>query len=323
MRRLFVASERAPLRLALVGADNRLQGAWQFTAGRESLVGDRFLGRVLKVDRGIDAAFVDIGEPKPGFLPLSASPSPPVEGQTVTVEVSRDPIAGKGVRLNGRIGEAVVLPPGSRPPLRLSHDGPLRRLLGRLGGELEIFADTRRMADELAAVAESLPASRHLRIDYRPQRDWSPAMSDIEAEIAGALDPRVELASGAWLLFEPTQTLTAVDVNSGTAQGGASGSAGERLWLKLNLEAAKEIARQLRLRHIGGIVVIDFIDLKDAMARRQVSEALRQATGGDWEPCWVGAMSRLGLVEMTRRRGGPTLAEMWGQEIWAEEGRAG
>ena len=91
-----------------------------FTAGRESLVGDRFLGRVLKIDRGVDAAFVDIGEPKRGFLPLAASPSPPVEGQIVTVEVSRDPVAGKGARLNGRIGEAVVLPPGSRPPLRLS-----------------------------------------------------------------------------------------------------------------------------------------------------------------------------------------------------------
>jgi ribonuclease G len=314
MRRLFIASERGPMRLALVDDAGRLQGAWQFTAGRESLVGDRFLGRVLKIDRGVDAAFIDIGEPKPGFLPLAASPGPPVEGQIVTVEVSRDPVAGKGARLNGRIGEAVVLPPGSRPPLRLSHDGPLRRLLTRLGGELEIHADTRRMADELSAAAEGLPTGRHLRIDYRPQRDWSPGMAEIEAAVADALEARVDLASGAWLLFEPGHTLTAVDVNSGSAQGGAPSSAGERLWLKINLEAAKEIARQLRLRHIGGIVVIDFIDLKGAMARRQVSEALRQATVGDWEPCWVGTMSRLGLVEMTRRRGGPTLAEMWNPE---------
>jgi len=319
MRRLFVASERGPLRLALVGADNRLQGAWCFSAGRESLVGERFLGRVMTVDRGLETAFIDIGLAKPGFLPLSASPTPPVEGQAVTVEVSRDPVAGKGARLNGRIGEAVALPAGSRPPVRLSHDGPLRRLIGRFGGDLNLIADTRRMTDELATLAENLPAGRQLRIEHRTQRDWVPAMTEIESDIAAALEPRVELRSGAWLLFEPGQTLTAIDVNSGTAQGSATSSNGERLRLTINLEAAKEIARQLRLRHIGGIVVVDFIDVKDANARRQVSQALRQAVAEDWEPCWVANMSRLGLVEMTRRRGGPTLSEMWGAEMQVPE----
>lgn len=307
MRHLFIAAERGPLRMALLDGENRLQGAWQFNAGQESLVGDRFLGRVLKIDHGLETAFVDIGLPRPGFLPLSASPTPPVEGQTITVEVSRDPVSGKGARLNGRIGEAVTLASGSRPPLRLSTGGPLRRLLARLGGDLAIHPDTRRMANEVTALLGDLPAGRSANVEHRPQRDWPLSMKEIEGEVAASLEPRVELASGAWLLFEPGQTLTAVDVNSGTAQG----NAGERLWLKIDLEAAKAIARQLRLRHIGGIVVIDFIDLKDAMARRQVSEALRQATAGDWEPCWVGTMSRLGLVEMTRRRGWPALAEMW------------
>jgi Ribonuclease G/E len=307
VKRLLVASERGPLRLALIDGENRLQGIWQFNAGRESLVGDRFLGRVLKIDRALETAFVDIGQPRPGFLPFAASPTPPVEGAAVTVEVSRDPLGGKGARLNGRIGEAVVLPPGSRPPMRLTSDGPLRRLLGRLGGEVAILADTRRMADELMALAANLPAGRKLAIGHSPQRDWPLSMAEIEEAAGAVLEARVELGSGAWLLFEPGQTLTVVDVNSGSAQG----AAGERLWLKIDLEAAKEIARQLRLRHVGGIVVIDFIDLKDAMARRQVAETLRQATAGDWEPCWVGSMSRLGLVEMTRRRAGPTLAEMW------------
>ncbi len=307
MRRLFIAAERGPLRIALLDSENRLQGAWQFNAGQESLVGDRFLGRVLKIDRGLETAFVDIGLPRPGFLPLSASPTQPVEGQTITVEVSRDSVADKGVRLNGRIGEAVTIAPGSRPPLRLSAGGPLRRLLTRLGGDLAIHPDTRRMANDVTALLGDLPAARSLTLEHRAQRDWPLSMKEIEGEVAASLEPRVELASGAWLLFEPGQTLTAVDVNSGTAQG----NAGERLWLKINLEAARAIARQLRLRHIGGIVVIDFNDLKDAMARRQVSDALRQATAGDWEPCWVGTMSRIGLVEMTRRRGWPALAEMW------------
>ena len=310
MRRLFVAAERGPLRAALLDDDDRLQGAWQFAEGRDSMVGDRFLGRVLKIDRGLETAFVDIGLPLPGFLPLSACPTRPTEGQVVTVEVSRDPVAGKGARLTARIGEAVALSPGTRPPQRLTSEGPLRRLLGRLGGDLEIFADTRRATEEIGAAAASLPAGRRLRIEHRPQRDWSPKMAEIESEVATALDPRVELPTGGWLLFEPGRTLTVVDVNSGNAQG----TAGERLWLKIDLEAAREIARQLRLRHIGGIVVIDFIDLKGALQRRQVSETLRHATAGDWEPCWVSAMSRLGLVEMTRRRSGPTLAEMWSNE---------
>jgi ribonuclease G len=310
MRRLFVAAERGPLRAALVDDADRLQGAWQFAEGRDSMVGDRFFGRVLKIDRGLECAFVDIGLTQPAFLPLAACPTPPVEGQAATVEVSRDPVAGKGARLTARIGEAVALPVGTKPPQRLTQEGPLRRLLGRLGGDLEIFADTRRAADELSTMAATLPAGRRLRIEHRTQRDWSPKMAEIEADVAAALDPRVELPSGGWLLFEPGRTLTVVDVNSGSAQG----VAGERLWLKIDLEAAKEIARQLRLRHIGGIVVIDFIDLKASLQRRQVSEALRHAVARDWEPCWVGTMSRLGLVEMTRRRSGPTLREMWSKE---------
>jgi ribonuclease G len=310
MRRLFVAAEQAPLRAALVDDNDRLQGAWQFAEGRDSMVGDRFLGRVLKIDSGLETAFVDIGLVQPGFLPLAACPTRPVEGQAVTVEVSRDPVAGKGARLTARIGEAVALPAGTRPPQRLTREGPLRRLLGRLGGDLEIFTDTRRGAEEMEALAATLPAGRRLRIEHRPQRDWSPKMAEIEVDVAAALEPRVDLPSGGWLLFEPGKTLTVIDVNSGTAQG----SAGERLWLKIDLEAAREIARQLRLRHIGGIVVIDFIDLKAALQRRQVSEVLRQAVAGDWEPCWVGTMSRLGLVEMTRRRSGPTLSEMWTNE---------
>ncbi len=305
-----MAAERGPLRAVLVDDNDRLQGAWQFAEGRDSMVGDRFFGRVLKIDGGLETAFVDIGLLQPGFLPLASCPTRPVEGQAVTVEVSRDPVAGKGARLTARIGEAIALPAGTRPPQRLTREGPLRRLLGRLGGDLEIFTDTRRGAEEMEALAETLPVGRRLRIEHRPQRDWSPKMAEIEADVAAALEPRVDLPSGGWLLFEPGRTLTVIDVNSGTALG----SAGERLWLKIDLEAARELARQLRLRHIGGIVVIDFIDLKAALQRRQVSEALRQAVAGDWEPCWVGTMSRLGLVEMTRRRTGPTLSEMWTNE---------
>lgn len=308
MRRLFVAAQKEPLRAALID-QGRLQGYWRLHAGRGSLVGERYFGRVRVIDRGLDAAFVDLGLARDGFLPLPECPTPPHEGSMVTVEVTRDPIADKGARLTARLGEMVHIPTGTKSPCRLSEEAPLRRLLRRLGGELNVVADTRRGADELSVLASSLASAHGLRVEHRPERDWSPRLAEIEAEAAAALEPRCELPSGAWLLFEPCQTLTVVDVNSGTAQG----NAGERLWLKTDLDAASEIARQLRLRHIGGIVVIDFIDLKAPSDRRRVSEALRQAMAKDWEPCWVGGMSRLGLVEMTRRRSGPTLAEMWGE----------
>jgi ribonuclease G len=80
--------------------------------------------------------------------------------------------------------------------------------------------------------------------------------------------------------------------------------------LRVNLAAVDEIARQIRLRNVGGIAVIDFIDLKDANGRRQIVDRLRAAVARDSAPVWVGAMSRLGLVELTRRRRGPTLVDV-------------
>jgi ribonuclease G len=304
MRRLYLAAERAPARAGLMGADDRLEGYWRFGNGREGLLGARFLGRVSAIDRGLEAAFVEIGLDRPGFLPLSHCAKPPVEGDALAVEVTREAAAGKGVRLTARLAEPTALPAGARPPLRLPAEPPLPRLVRRLGGEIEILVDARRVAEDLAA---TFAGEARLSIAHRAQRDWPTSLAEIEAEAAGALEPRVELPSGGWLLFEPCQTLTVVDVNSGALRAGASG---ERAWLKIDLEAAAEVARQLRLRHIGGIAVVDFIDLKSPVRRREVGEALRAAVAGDWEPCWVGGMSRLGLVEMTRRRGGPTLAEM-------------
>jgi ribonuclease G len=308
-RRLLVAGERGPLRAALLDSRGRLEGFWQFGSASASLVGDRFLGRVAAVDRGLDAAFVDIGLEKSGFLPLSRVPTAPVEGQSLVVEVTRDPYDGKGARLTAKFSDAVKPPAGARPPLRLTKGDPLGRLTARLGA-LEVDVDTRRLAECLATASAARGGAAEIVVRHRPQREWDRSMADIETELAEALDPRVELPSGGWLLFEPCRTLTVIDVNSGTLQG----ADGERSRLKTDLEAAEVIARQLRLRHIGGIVVIDFIDLDRPDHRRLLVEGLREALADDWEPCQAGAMSRLGLVEMTRRRSGPTLAEMRGEE---------
>ncbi len=302
MRRLFVAAERGPPIVATFGADGRLDGFWKLGGGRDSLIGECFLGRVRSVERSLDAAFIELGLARPGFLPFDRCPHIPVEGEALVVEVTRDAIADKGVRLTACLSEPTAPPAEAKPPLRLAGEPALIRLLRKLG-ELEITVDTRRLAEELS---KREPRPGTWRVLHRPRRDWPISPSEMEAEAEAGLDPRVELASGGWLLFEPCRTLTVVDVNSGSA----GGAAGERTWFKTNLAAAGEVARQLRLRHIGGIVVIDFINLKSAAWRHQVADALRKAAAEDWEPCWVSAMSRLGLVEMSRRRAGPNLAEM-------------
>jgi len=306
MRRVFIAAEKEPLVAAAFGADMRLDGFWKLGAGRESLVGERFFGRVRTVERSLDAAFVEIGLARPGFLPFNRCPRTPVEGEALVVEVTRDAVEGKGVRLTACLGEPTPPPSGASPPRRLAGEPALIRLLRKLG-DLEITVDMRRLAEQLANIE---PRSRGWRVTHRPRRDWLMSPAEMEAEAASALEARVELAGGGWLLFEACRALTVVDVNSGSS----TGSAGERTWLKTDLAAAQEVARQLRLRHIGGIVVIDFINLASPARRHQVTSALRAAVAEDWEPCWVGAMSRLGLVETSRRRAGPSLAEMLGEE---------
>ena len=121
----------------------------------------------------------------------------------------------------------------------------------------------------------------------------------IEADIAIARGPRVELASGGHIVIERTEALTAVDVNSGRATG-RDGHA--EAILATNLEAAREIARQLRLRSIGGLVVIDFIHMPSKADGEAVIEAMREASAADRAPMQIGGLSEFGLLEMTRKR---------------------
>jgi len=129
----------------------------------------------------------------------------------------------------------------------------------------------------------------------------------LEGEIEALLEPRVELPSGGHLLVEPVRTLIAIDVNSGRHDG--RGTAPEQA-LAVNLEAAAEVPRQLRLRALSGLIVIDFLALPEGGPRRQVAAALRAGLKDDPEPTRVEAMAASGLVELTRRRGRPALHEL-------------
>ena len=121
-------------------------------------------------------------------------------------------------------------------------------------------------------------------------------------------------------MIDHTEAMTVIDVNALSAGGSQADVANERVQLRTNLAAADEIARQIRLRNIGGIVVVDFIDSEEGAHRRQVVDRLRAAAANDSAPVWVGAMSSLGLVELTRKRRGPTLAEVMTRPCTACEG---
>jgi ribonuclease G len=126
----------------------------------------------------------------------------------------------------------------------------------------------------------------------------------VDAEIKSTLNRRVDLPSGGYLIFDYAEAFTVVDVNTGRFVGGRGKNSGARLEdtiTKNNLEAVKEVVRQLRLRDIGGIIVIDFIDMANPKNRGQVEEALRSELERDRTKTYVVEISPLGLVEMTRQ----------------------
>ncbi len=129
----------------------------------------------------------------------------------------------------------------------------------------------------------------------------------IEPQIEQALDRRVDLKSGGYLIFDQAEALTAIDVNTGRFVGKRNQ---DETVLKTNLEAADEVVRQLRLRNIGGIIVVDFIDMAREADRRKVSEGLAQALKRDKARTSVLKISEFGLVQMTRKRTRESLEEL-------------
>jgi ribonuclease G len=127
---------------------------------------------------------------------------------------------------------------------------------------------------------------------------------DIEAEIRDLFKARVELPTGGSLIIQPTEALVSIDVNTGRYTGKKDP---EKTILRTNLEAAREIARQIRLRDIGGIIVCDFIDMETRSNREKVLQELRTHLGRDRARTKALAVSELGLVEMTRQRVRPSL----------------
>ena len=273
-------------------------------------VGDNvYLGRVTARDQGLAAAFVDIGLERPGFLPLAEAPKGLSEGDAVAVRVARQPGADKGARLTARgLPDALRAKAGTlRPPalLRVAGD-PIAAALAEDPPPEEIVLDDPVMFQRAKArLAERPGLLARLRLDLDPEPPFE--REGVEDALEALLEPRVALPSGGYLLIEPVRTLTAVDVNTGGAEG-RGGPAAQAL--AVDLEAAAEIPRQLRLRGLSGLIAIDFLPLRDQAARKRVVEALKRGLEDDPQPGRVFAPRRSGLVEMTRRRARPALHEI-------------
>ncbi|MEZ5314933.1 MAG: Rne/Rng family ribonuclease [Chlamydiales bacterium] len=147
-----------------------------------------------------------------------------------------------------------------------------------------------------------------LRIEY--YRDKVPMFErfNIEREIEKALRRKIWLASGGYLYFDRTEAMFTIDVNSGRSTTSGEGNVEETL-VRINLEAAEEIPRQLRLRNIGGLIIIDFIDMKMRKNQRRVLEQLRESMKQDPAKCTILSMSEFGLIEMTRQRSRESLIQ--------------
>lgn len=146
--------------------------------------------------------------------------------------------------------------------------------------------------------AEYEPSSRNIIEKYDGERPIFD-LYNVEDEIEKALSTQVQLKSGGYILIEQTEAMTTIDVNTGGFIGHRNL---EETLYKTNLEAASTIARQLRLRNLGGIIILDFIDMKDPEHRRQVLRTLEKGLEKDRAKTRVLAVSELGLVEMTRKR---------------------
>ncbi len=176
----------------------------------------------------------------------------------------------------------------------------LRAMRDLVRDEVEkIRIDSREFFGKAREFAQEFIPEVHQRIEHYPGERPIFDLYSVEDEIQRALARKVLLKSGGHLVIDQTEALTTMDVNTGTYVGKHNL---EETLFKTNLEAAQAIARQLRLRNLGGIILLDFIDMEDAEHKRQVLRALEKALARDRTKVHLTEMSPLGLVELTRKR---------------------
>jgi ribonuclease G len=381
-------------RVAIVESGS-LQEVWIERRRNRGIVGNIYKGKVNRVLPGMEAAFVDIGLERSGFLHVSdfdlgqgsepedasgeAKKMPAInellhEGQSLLVQVVKDPIGTKGARLTTSISVPsrylVYMPNSSLIGISVKIEDEaererLRKLLSdcmnenRTGGcivrtaaegvedeELNrdikflctlwdsiqeqaktakpgscvhedlplairtlrdmvdkdtevVLVDSRETWQKLKKFAKKYIPDLPCRIEHYPGDRPLFDLYNIDDEIQRALGRKVELKSGGYLIIDQTEAMTTIDINTGAFVGHHNL---EETIFKTNMEAAQAIARQLRLRNLGGIIIIDFIDMTTEDHKRQVLRALEKYLDRDHAKTQVCEVSPLGLVEMTRKR---------------------
>jgi ribonuclease G len=173
-------------------------------------------------------------------------------------------------------------------------------MLDLVGSDIDkVRVDDKATFDELVEFARQFMPELLLRIEYFPDETPLFDVYSVEDEIQKALGRKVPLKSGGYLVIDQREAMTTVDVNTGAFVGRRNL---EETIFKTNLEATQTVARQLRLRNLGGIIIVDFIDMEDEEHRRQVLRALEKAVARDRARTTISEVTSLGLVEMTRKR---------------------
>ena len=356
----------------------------------EVLLGDVYLATVQNVLPSIDAAFVDVGVDKMGFLhaqdvmgkgALKDKLSP---NQKLVVQVVKEPTGHKGPRVTTEIslpGRFLVLMPSEpginvsrkiesskerarlksiisllkpvgvgviirteaegqseadiqedleillekwnnivtaaeslNPPSLIYRDQDLLyRVIREACSEdvTEIIVDTAFALNRVQALLQNWHMSKNIQVTLYKGNEPLLIATDVHKEIKAALNMKVNMPSGGYLFIQQTEALTVIDVNSGKF---VSSATQDETILKTNIEAVHEIARQLRLRNIGGMIIIDFIDMTSRVDKLAIMEELELAIEDDKAKPQVGQLSDLGLVEMTRHRQGQAISEIFAKK---------
>ena len=232
--------------------------------------------------------------------------------RTAAEKVTAAEIERDVARLVGQWNDISKLAKSSSAPALLYREpeAPLRLIREELNADFRgVIIDDRQLYSEVSGYVSSIIRPLADRVEYYDAANEKLPLFErhyIAEQLKKALEPKVWLASGGSLIIEHTEALTVVDVNTGKNVGKSSL---EETVLANNLEAAEELARQLRLRDIGGIIVVDFVDMELAANRAQVAKRFREALTRDKTRTQVLDISGLGLMEMTRKRSGEGLLE--------------
>lgn len=324
----------------LLYADNRLR-AVQVLSKKSSKVGAVYVGKVKNVVKNIDACFVEISNKELCFLPLKEATDTHImnrtadgrilEGDEILVQVSRDAQKTKQASVTAKVNLSAEelekaayrvcfscvkeAPPAFLAVLEdmvkseeydeiVTDDPDFYELLKKYLEEQGIVSDDKAKENETPVIRKKLRL-------YEDKTFSLSKLYALESKMDTALDKRVWLNNGGYLVIEPTEAMTVIDVNSGKFD--AKKSTRETIF-KINCEAALEIALQLRLRNLSGIILVDFINMKEKEDQKALLDYLKMLVGSDILKTVVVDMTPLGLVEITRKKKLKTLREQFAVE---------